>query len=282
MSQRAHLVTAQSEQPFREVAKFVAVTFLITTTVYLPQLAKDLGLISVTLPPRAGLNVVGTLSPGIATLLISLYDDGVDGVRGIFGGLAAWRFGLGWWVVTLAIPPVFFAVLAGAVIILGQNFSPEPLRILSEFGAGFVLLILIAIVLSAGEEIGWRGHLLPLLQERLSALSASLVLGVVWAVWHLPVFYGAGIEGWVLAVRLLSIPAGAVMYTWLFNNTGGSVLAVTLFHAGTNLWVLLLAPMLTGDPAATVFTLENIVAAVVLIGIYGRETLTDHRLFRGR
>lgn len=278
MTQRARLVTADSEQPLREAVVFVALTFLIATAVYLPQLARDMGWISVTLPPRAGLNVVGTLSPGIATLLIHLYDDGVGGVRGVFGGLAAWRFGWGWWSVTLALPPVLFAVLAGAVIGLGQDFSPEPLRILSEFGIAFVLLVLMAVVLSAGEELGWRGQLLPLLQARLSALSASLVVGVVWAVWHVPVFYGAGMEGWVLAVRLLSLPAGAVMYTWLFNNTGGSVLAVTLFHAGTNLWVLLLAPMPTADPAATVFTVENILIAVVLIAIYGGATLTDRRL----
>jgi len=107
---------------------------------------------------------------------------------------------------------------------------------LSEAGVAFVPLVLVTVVLSAGEEIGWRGHLLPLLEARLSALTASLVLGVIWAVWHVPVFCGAEIEGWAFSLRLLSIPAGAVMYTWLFSSTGGSVLAVTLLHAGTNPW----------------------------------------------
>ena len=72
------------------------------------------------------------------------------------------------------------------------------------------------------------------------------------------------------------------MYTWLFNNTGGSVLAVTLLHAGTNLWGRLLAPMPTAQPAAAVFTAENILIAVVLLVIYGGTTLTDRRSLPGR
>lgn len=259
---------------------FVAVTFLIAAAVYLPLLAKDLGWITTTLPP--GLQIVGILSPGIATLLIRLYDDGVDGVRGVLGGLTAWRFGRAWWGVTLALPVAFAAVLAGGVIALGQDFSPEPLRLVSEAGVAFILLIVLTVVLSAGEEIGWRGHLLPLLQARLSALSASLVVAVVWGVWHVPIFYGAGIEGSIIALRLASTVGGAVMFTWLFNNTGGSVLAVTLLHAGNNLWGRLLATSPTVQPAATVFTVENLLLAVVLIVIYGATTLTDRRSLPGR
>jgi len=275
MSQRPRLVAAEGEQPLRAAAMFVGVTFLIATGAYLPLLAADIGWISTTLPP--GLQVVGILSPGIATLLIRLYTDGVAGVRGALGGLTAWRFGRRWWGVTLALPPVFVAVLAGGSIALGQNFSPEPLRMVSEVGVAIVPLLLVTLVLSAGEELGWRGHLLPLLQARLSALTASLLLGVVWAIWHVPVFYGAGIEGWALLLRLGSIPAAAVMYTWLFNNTGGSVLAVTLLHAGINLWGPLVAPMPTAHPALTVFVAENILIAVVVLAIYGGATLTHRR-----
>ena len=275
MSEQAHRVTAASEQPLREAGLFVGVTFLIANAIYLPLLARDLGWIDTALPP--GLQIVGILSPGIATLLIHLYEDGLDGVRRVLGWLTAWRFGRLWWAVTLALPPVFAGVLAGGFIALGQDFSPEPIRMLSEVGVAFVPLILVTVVLSAGEEIGWRGHLLPLLQARLSALNASLVLGVFWAVWHVPVFYGAGIEGWVLTLRLLSLPAGAVMYTWLFNSTGGSVLAVTLLHAGTNLWGPLVAPKPTVHPAATVFTAENVLIAVALVVVFGGTTLTDRR-----
>jgi len=215
-------------------------------------------------------------------LVVHLYDDGLDGVRGTLDGLAAWRFGRVWWGATLALPAAFIAVYAGAYIALGHEFSPEPTRTVAEAGVAFVPLILLTVVLSAGEEIGWRGHLLPLLQARLSALSASLVLGAVWAVWHVPVFYGAGIEGWAFLLRFVSIFGGIVVYTWLFNNTGGSVLAVTLLHAGTNLWGRLLGPVPTATPAAAVFAAVNVLLAVVLLLVFGGATLVERRSLSGR
>lgn len=280
MSRQPHLVSAESQQPLRDAAVFVILTFVIAAVVYLPLLAEGWGWIDLTLPQ--GLVILGVLSPGIATLLIRLYDDGVDGLRRVFGGLTAWRFGPVWWGVALALPVAFSLGLGGGVIALGQDFSPEPIRMMSEAGAGFLLLVLVRLVTAAGEEIGWRGHLLPLLQARLSALDASLVIAVIWGVWHLPLLIGNGVEGSIIALRLVSTIGGAVMFTWLFNNTGGSVLAVTLLHAGNNLWGPLLATSPTVQPAATVFTAENLLLAVVLIALYGGATLTDRHRLSGR
>ncbi|MFB6221144.1 MAG: CPBP family intramembrane glutamic endopeptidase [Halolamina sp.] len=280
MSRHPHLVSAESQQPLRDAAVFVILTFGIAGAVYLPLLAEGWGWIDLALPQ--GMVIVGVMSPGIATVLIRLYDDGLDGVRSVFGGLTAWRFGRFWWGVALALPVASALGLAGGVIALGQDFSPEPIRIVSEAGAGFVLLILVRLVTAAGEEIGWRGHLLPLLQARLGALNASLVIGVIWGVWHLPLLIGNGVEGPIIALRLVSIFGGAVMFTWLFNNTGGSVLAVTLLHAGNNIWGSLLATSPTVQPAATVFTAENLLLAVVLIALYGGATLTDRRRLSSR
>jgi len=280
MSRQPRLVSAESQQPLRDAAVFVILTFGIAAAVYLPLLAEGWGWIDITVPQ--GLVILGVLSPGIATFLIRLYDEGVDGVRSVLGGLTAWRFGRVWWGVTLALPVALALGLAGGVIVLGQEFSPDPIRMVSEAGAGFVLLILLRLVTAAGEEIGWRGHLLPLLQARLSALNASLVIAVIWGVWHLPLLIGNGVEGPVIALRLVSTIGGAVMFTWLFNNTGGSVLAVTLLHAGNNLWGPLLATSPTVQPAATVFTAETLLLAVVLIALYGGATLTDRRRLSGR
>jgi membrane protease YdiL (CAAX protease family) len=279
MSRQPHLVSAESQQPLRDAAVFVILTFGIAAVVYLPLLAEGWGWIDLTLP--RGMVILGVMSPSIATLLIRLYDDGIDGVRSVFGGLTAWRFGRVWWGVALALPVAFALGLAGGVIALGQDFSPEPIRIVSEAGVGFVLLILLRLVTAAGEEIGWRGHLLPLLQARSSALNASLVIAVIWGVWHLPLLIGNGVEGSIIALRLVSTFGGAVMFTWLFNNTGGSVLAVTLLHAGNNLWGPLLATSPTVQPAASVFTAENLLLGVVLIDLYGGATLTNRRRLSG-
>jgi membrane protease YdiL (CAAX protease family) len=124
-----------------------------------------------------------------------------------------------------------------------------------------------------GEELGWRGYALPRLQARETALRASVVLGVVWATWHLPLFLTPGdplasepLLGWVT-----DIVAYAVLFTWLFNNTGGSLFLALLFHtaiAVTGLFV---------SAAEVVPVLDDLLtAAIVLLVLYryGPRTLT--------
>jgi membrane protease YdiL (CAAX protease family) len=86
-----------------------------------------------------------------------------------------------------------------------------------------------------GEEVGWRGFALPRLQTRHSALTASLWLTVGWALWHLPLFFyrpgytGMGAAG--IAGRFFSLLTGAILLTWLYNQSQGSILVVAIFHA---------------------------------------------------
>jgi membrane protease YdiL (CAAX protease family) len=97
-------------------------------------------------------------------------------------------------------------------------------------------LVLWFLTWGAGEEVGWRGFALPRLQKERSALTATLILGVVHAFWHLPAFFykdtymsmGLALG---LPMLVLSIVAAAILFTWIYNSTGGSVLMVALFHA---------------------------------------------------
>ena len=88
-----------------------------------------------------------------------------------------------------------------------------------------------------GEETGWRGFALPRLLDRTGPLPASLFLGVVWAVWHLPLFWTVGRDayGAPFVIMLVELPAMSVLYTWVFQHTAGSALLAILFHASGNL-----------------------------------------------
>lgn len=86
-----------------------------------------------------------------------------------------------------------------------------------------------------GEEGGWRGYALPLLQKRFSPLTASVILTAFWAMWHLPLFFyrpgytgmdAAGVAGWVL-----SLLTGSILLTWLYNGSKQSLLVCAVFHA---------------------------------------------------
>ena len=114
-----------------------------------------------------------------------------------------------------------------------------------------------------GEELGLRGFALPRLQERLSSFRASLIIGVFWGAWHLPVLIGREPLS-IAAFALLSIGL-SMLFTWLFNGSGGSLIPVLLFHAAQN-WedgFEVLFPGLVGTEWELVSTLSLLLIGVV-------------------
>ena len=132
-----------------------------------------------------------------------------------------------------------------------------------------------------GEELGWRGFALPHLKEGRSALVASLILGVLWAGWHIPyaLTKGSFLSELPITVFFINLLALSTLYTWLFNNTQGSILLAILFHAAGNT-ISNLLPFL--PPAAADLRVYYItvgihwVLALVILFVSG-PTLFSHR-----
>jgi hypothetical protein len=135
------------------------------------------------------------------------------------------------------------------------------------------LVVVVVFVLGGplNEELGWRGFALPALQRQLRPLTASLVLGILWAVWHLPLFWITGASqagtppGWIL----LQIVCLSVLFTWLYNGTDGSLFLALVFHTALNSTgaVLPLLPAATGSTQAIRFTVAVTVIAAVLVAV---------------
>jgi membrane protease YdiL (CAAX protease family) len=141
---------------------------------------------------------------------------------------------------------------------LGQvNFLPD---------LGFWAWTLWLVSNGWGEELGWRGFALPRLQRTHSALGSSFLLSLAWAGWHLPAFFYVPsyvtLGLWVLPGFLLGILAGAIVLTWLYNSSHGSVLAVVLWHASFN--YVSASPRAGGFAAAVTSTLVMLWAAAVV------------------
>jgi len=156
-------------------------------------------------------------------------------LRSWIGQAFRWRIDLRWWGVVLILPPVVLILGSGIYVALGGPVGLDALP-----APAIYLFVMVWGIVWGGsqEELGWRGFLVPVLQERFSALRTSLVVGVAWAGWHLPLFINPRLThaGWPLTQQLLwgvTILAGSVLWTWMYNNTG-SVLAVAVFHAGVN------------------------------------------------
>jgi len=176
--------------------------------------------------------LAGTFSPSIAALSLTWRDDGAPGVRSLVGRI--FRADVPWKYYLFAVSFMALVKLGAAVIFraaLGEwpMFGTTPLVLLP-------FAILISTPVQAGEEIGWRGYALPRLTERFGLGGASVILGVIWAFWHLPQFFIAAADTYHQAFIpwALQVTAMSVAMAWLYARTRGSLLLVMLLHAAVN------------------------------------------------
>ena len=166
--------------------------------------------------------------PFLAAILVLALTTGKGGVVTLLRRMVRWRVRPVWYAVALLLP---VAISGGAallnVVVLGASApSPAELGAWSGLVPTFFLRLLVPGIGGAWEEPGWRGYALPKLQGGHSALLASLILGVVWAFWHLPLM----VIGQIHLSDPVYIIAWTVVLTWVFNNTNGSVLIAMLMH----------------------------------------------------
>lgn len=187
-----------------------------------------------------------------------------------------WRVGWQWYGVALLLVPSLN--LLGVVLNSAVTNVPIPWQTALAYkifgpSANLALLIIPYLLFDAvtnGEEIGWRGYVLPRLQAKHSALVSSLILGLIWGLWHLPKFLAPGNSGSFFFFMVDTV-AKALFLTWLYNNTGGSLLLTTLAHAGWNTsgMVLPVANTVSGENmGASVIALALLVGTVSVITIH--------------
>ena len=165
----------------------------------------------------AAMFFLGGFGPALAALAVLRATGG--SIRAWVRSILHWRVPARYWLYALGLPAVVMASANLALVVLGEEVEWSLLgdRVVPYAGT-FVLTL---FFLGAQEEPGWRGFALPRLQERFSPLTATLVLGLIWGVWHVPLY---GPVGFVVPLVL------AFFYTWVFNRTGSTLMAI-LLHA---------------------------------------------------
>ena len=212
---------------------FVLAVFLGTP----PLVAINAGLL-----PEAA-DQLAAFSPIIAAFILAAIEGRKGGVKELLGRVTIWRVGIQWWVFALLFP-IIPAVAALYLFDLfgGPAVDWSGLRPLSSIVPSIIILTVLA---GFGEEFGWRGFAMPRLQTRHNALVSSLIIGVLWGMWHIPLFLTKGTiqskwlaeAGWIapLGYTVFCI-AWSIQYTWVFNNTKGSVLLAAFLHGAVNAW----------------------------------------------
>ncbi len=217
-------------RPLKDLVLFFLVTFAISW--FWRGVIIALGL------PFDGIGIVlegwAIAGPCVAAVLIIARREGRHGVKQLLAAALRWRFAPLWYAVAGGSVLVVYLVAIGIAVLTG-NPMEEPLFAWPR--QGLLLLVVQQLWVAVGEEYGWRGFALPRLQQRFGSLLGSVILGVIWAAWHLPLFFmpGSGQAGVNFSIYTLTIMGHTLLLTLLYSRTNGSVLPAMIFHITLNM-----------------------------------------------
>jgi membrane protease YdiL (CAAX protease family) len=214
--------------------------------------------------------------PTIAALIVTWATEGRAGIRALLARLLAGRAGPSWYVLALVGPAVLGLATGALQQLLGATLPPLPGPAYQVALMGVVGSLIHAI--ANGEELGWRGYALPRLLARHNALSASLILGVIWCAFHVPIMFTVGGVGGSQSLAnalpfLVSTLALSVITTWMFNATGGSVLPIILLHGALNTWLDLFTTQSSSPAVVWAGVALLVLLAVIIVLLFGPEHL---------
>jgi membrane protease YdiL (CAAX protease family) len=228
--------------------------------------------------------LIAAYSASLAGVILTAIVSGKAGLREMFRRLLIWRAGIGYWAFAL----IAFALMYLGGVVLAALFSGSPLILnLNQPLYMIVPMIILQFFFDSGlgEELGWRGFLLPRLQARYSALISSIIVGIVWGLWHLPLFmlegmpptyeFGQtyGVLPSLLGYTVFVVMPYSILFTWMYNNTKGSLLLAFVFHASQAWMGLFMDPDNLFGPF-TGFTAIVFVTAIVVVLTSGAKNLS--------
>jgi membrane protease YdiL (CAAX protease family) len=223
--------------------------------------------------------LIGAAGPSLMAFAVSAAVGGRQEVETLCKRVAVWRVGIVWYLAALFIPALVALGAIGLHLLFGGTL---PSFALLEKQWYLIPIALITGMLLGGpleEEFGWRGFAMVHLQKRYSALTASVIVGILWGLWHLPAFLipWSSQHGLPVIMFLLHDIALAILFTWIFNNTGGSIWMAMLAHAAFNLTITILpvTPSAAGSERPLAFAVMLLyIAAIIVILAFGARTLT--------
>ena len=257
------------------LASYFILTMIFSWLIELPLVAVVQGWTDLPIP--FAIHYLAAFGPMLAAIVVTWAAGSSAGLRELFSRVFKWRVGLGGWFFAVFSSVVLFAL--AAIISRAMGSEWPDLRLLGEVNylpyLGVGALVLWMLTYGFGEEIGWRGFALPRMQKRWNALTATLILGLLWALWHIPAFFyletyvkmGLG----VFPVFLIGVLTGSIVLTWLYNSTGGSVFMVAIWHG---VFDFLSASKAGEGNIAMIMSIVIMVWAVLVVIIYKPANLS--------
>jgi uncharacterized protein len=246
----------------RVLIAFFALTFLLSWAIWVPVMNSSFGWLGFAFPP-AGL--VGALMPGVAALIVLGVTAGWGGIRSLLKQVLVWRVDLRWYAAALLLVPAMVAV----VFVVSGWWRGAPLPAPAISVGALLFMVAIQLPNTLFEELGWRGFALPRMARSLGWLRASLVLGVIWAAWHLPYWISAPNVhqyGALAVVLFFAMPvAASVFLAWMYRETG-SVLLTWLTHLSINVAIAFMP--LSSEDIGDLWPQAAYTVLIVALGVF--------------
>jgi len=218
----------------KELLSFFIISFAWMWLLNAPRVMASSGIITLPSLVSTILGYSAVFGPGVAAFILTRVQSGKEGAKNLWKRGWTARFPKKWLVPALVLMPVM-----GILTVLILRLFEQPVA--WEYGLPPAMIVPIGLLIwllgALPEEYGWRGYALPRLMEKFNPLTASLILGLIWGLWHLPLHFISSSTQYVIPIweYVLQTVLLTVIYTWLYRGTGGSILIAGIFHAMGNL-----------------------------------------------
>src|SRR6266700_911445 len=263
-----------------QVTAWIVLLFALTVLGALPLLVQRINLSQIAnstrwLPLVMTGMLVTSSSPSLAAILVAGFYPGAGGVRSVSRQMRLWRVPAVWYALAL-VGPIILLLVAEAFIAWLRGTPPAHWMVSPSFsGPGGLYFVIFGSLFA--EEPGWRGFGQPRLQTRFGALSASIVVGLIWSTWHLWYVILPGgfsnVTGTDAVATYVRLTSTAIIYAWMYNSTNGSLLIAMLAHLGHNFASSLIPTPSDGGRQHLINALCYLVAAILVVAITDSRTL---------
>ena len=256
------------------LAMYFFLAFAFTWLILCPGVAAALGRLNFEFEGTI-LTIVSGIGPLLAAIIVTRATEGKTGIRKLFGSLFTWQVQAKWWASSVALLAGLFALATVLNSVIG-GATPDANAGIYLNGGNVILVALLLLFGSFGEEPGWRGFALPRLQQGRTPLRATLILTLFWWLWHLPTYWTLPLAvnaveqyGFLAAfgIQFVVLLALSLLCTWVYNGSGGVVLMPVLLHASWNFW--------SGafGQEATLFLLPLLLLTMIVVGFITKGKL---------
>lgn len=269
-------MTKTSSVKHHKLLNFVIITFVFSWAFWIPKALVEQGIITNSFLGSyfAGPWNLGAFGPFVAAFYLTHKYQGRKGVVNLLKRGISTDFSKKWLIPILLLMPI----ITGIAYISAQISSSATPDLSLLYQPHLILYWFLYMLLLGGplqEEFGWRGHALDILQFRYSALKSSVFLGIIWALWHLPLNFTSDVgPQYSIAISmfigsLITMTLLSILFTWIYNNTNRSILSVLLFHASINFSSFKLFPVFESELSLSIYTLLILLTAICVIIFWG-------------